>query len=53
MGVLHWCIELGWIDIIAEVNLLAWFQANPRQGHLEHMFHLFAYLKQYNCSFGV
>jgi hypothetical protein len=48
MGVLCWCIKLGWMDIIVEVNLLARFQACPREGHLEHMFHLFAYLKRYN-----
>jgi hypothetical protein len=48
MGVLPWCIELGRIDIIVEVNLLSWFQASPREGHLEQIFHLFAYLKQYN-----
>jgi hypothetical protein len=48
MGVLRWCIKLGRIDIIVEVNLLAHFQAWPREGHLEQMFHLFAYLKQNN-----
>jgi hypothetical protein len=50
MGVLRWIIELGRIDIIVEVGLLARFQANPRQGHLEQMFHVFAYLKKYNRS---
>jgi hypothetical protein len=35
MGVLHWCIELGRIHIIVEVNLLARFQACPREGHFE------------------
>jgi hypothetical protein len=50
MGVLRWIIELGQIDIVVKVNLLARFQANPREGHLEQMFHMFAYLKQYNQS---
>ena len=50
MGVLRWCIELGRVDIIVEVGLLARFQANPRVGHLEQMFHVFAYLKKYNRS---
>ena len=50
MGVLRWCIELGRIDIMVEVGLLARFQANPREGHLEQLFHLFAYLKKYNRS---
>jgi len=29
MGVLRWCIELGRVDIIVEVGLLARFQACP------------------------
>ena len=50
MGVLRWCIELGRIDIVVEVNMLARFQACPREGHLEQMFHMFGYLKRYNRS---
>jgi hypothetical protein len=50
MGFLRWCIKLGRINIIVEVNLLAPFQACPREGRLKQMFHLFAYLKQYNQS---
>jgi hypothetical protein len=50
MGILRWCIELGRIDIVVEVGLLARFQACPRQGHLEQLFHVFAYLKKYNLS---
>ena len=50
MGVLRWCIELGRIDIIVEAGLLSRFQACPREGHLEQMFHVFAYLKKYNRS---
>ena len=50
MGVLRWCIELGRIDIIVEVGLLARFQACPREGHLDQLFHVFAYLKKYNHS---
>jgi len=49
-GVLRWCIELGRIDIIVEVGLLARFQACPREGHLDQLFHIFAYLKRYNRS---
>lgn len=50
LGVLRWCIELGRIDIIVEVGLLSRFQASPREGHLEQLFHVFAYLKNYNRS---
>ena len=47
---MHWCIELGRIDIVVEVGLLARFQACPRKGHLEQLFHVFAYLKKYHRS---
>jgi len=50
MGVLRWCIELGCVDIIVEVGLLACFQACPCEGHLEQLFHVFAYLKKYDQS---
>ena len=45
IGVLRWMVELGRIDIITEVSLLASQLALPRQGHLEAIFHLFGYLK--------
>ena len=50
MGVLRWCIELGRIDIMVEVGLLARFQAAPRAGHLAQAFHVFAYLKHHKKS---
>jgi hypothetical protein len=46
IGVLHWCVELGGIDIITEVSTLSSHLALPRQGHLDALFHLFAYLKK-------
>jgi len=49
MGVLQWMIELGRIDMITEVNTMASYVAMPREGHLENIFHMFAYLKiKYN-----
>ena len=50
MGVLRWILELGRIDVMVETGLLARFQTNPRQGHLDQAFHLFAYLKKYGRS---
>ena len=42
-------IELGRIDINTEVSLLSYFLARPRRGHLEAVFHIFAYLdKKHN-----
>jgi len=50
MGVLRWCIELRHVDIIVKVGLLAHFQACPCEGHLEQLFHVFAYLNKYDHS---
>jgi hypothetical protein len=50
MGILRWAIELGRIDIMVEAGLLARFQAAPREGHLDQLFHIFAYLKKYDRS---
>ena len=46
IGVLHWCVELGRIDIITEVSLLSSHLALPQEGHLDAVFHLFAYLEK-------
>ena len=45
IGILRWMVELGRIDMITEVSLLASHIALPREGHLEAVFHIFAYLK--------
>jgi hypothetical protein len=50
IGVLRWICELGRIDIILEVSLMSRYLAAPRQGHLEQVFHIFAYLKRYDRS---
>jgi hypothetical protein len=44
VGVLHWMVELGRIDMITEVSLLASHMALPREGHLDAIFHLYGYL---------
>jgi Reverse transcriptase (RNA-dependent DNA polymerase) len=46
IGVLRWMVELGRIDIITEVSSLASCLALPRRGHLEALFHIYAYLKK-------
>ena len=50
IGVLRWMVELGRIDVLAEVSMLAAFSAAPRQGHLLAVLHLFAYLKKHTRS---
>ena len=47
IGVLRWLVELGRVDICTEVSMLAAFSANPRQGHLAAVIHLYAYLKKH------
>jgi hypothetical protein len=50
IGVLHWMVELGRVDIITEVSTLASHMVLPRDGHLEAVFHIFAYLKRKHNS---
>jgi hypothetical protein len=44
IGILRWCVELGHIEIITEVSMFSTYLFLPREGHLEAVFHLFAYL---------
>ena len=50
IGVLHWIVELGRVDICLEVSLMSSMLALPRRGHLDQLFHIFAYLKKYHNS---
>ena len=45
IGVLRWMVELGRVDIITEVSMLAAFSVAPRAGHLATVLHLYSYLK--------
>ena len=45
IGVLHWMLELGRVDIITEVSILAWQTAAPCMGHLDAALHVMSYLK--------
>ncbi len=46
IGILRWAIERGRLDIFVEVSQLSQHQALPRRGHLEALYHIFAYLKK-------
>ena len=51
IGVLRWMVELGRVDICVEVSLMASHMTLPREGHLEKLLHIFAYLKiHYNSE---
>ena len=48
VGVLKGIVELGRVDIVTEVSLLSSCLALPREGHLEAMLQVFAYLKTHH-----
>ena len=47
IGIARWAVEIGRIDIYHEISLLSQYQANPRIGHLEALYHVFAYMKKH------
>ena len=50
IGVLRWICKLGRLDIIMPLSLMPWYLAQAREGHLNQLFHIFAYLKTFNES---
>ena len=50
IGVLRWICELGQIDIMVAVSMLSRYVVSPCEGHLQQVFHLFAYLKHHKRS---
>ena len=50
IGILRWIVELGRVDIATEVSLLASPVALPRKGHLQTVFHIYAYQKKRHNS---
>jgi hypothetical protein len=50
IGILRWAVELGRIDIHVQVAMLSSFLAQPRVGHLDAVFRIFAYLKAHDRS---
>lgn len=45
IGILRWIVELGRADICVEASMMASCMALPRRGHLEALYHIFAYLR--------
>ena len=48
IGILRWIVELGQVDVCLEVAMMSSHLALPREGHLEQVLHIFAYLKKYH-----
>ena len=45
IGMLRWIVEMGHMDISMEVSALSSFVVMPREGHMQKVLHIFAYLK--------
>ena len=45
IGMLHWAVELGRVDVLLETALMSTLLALPQWGHLEQLYHIFGYLK--------
>jgi len=50
VGKLHWMVELGHVDMIVEVSILASHMAMPHEGHLLAAYHVFFYIKRHHNS---
>ena len=50
IGIIRWIVELGRVDITAEASMMASCMAMPRRGHLDQLFHMFAFLKNKHNS---
>ena len=50
IGILRWICELGRLDIIVPISLMSRYLAQAREGHLQQLYHVFAYLKTYASS---
>ena len=51
IGVLRWIVGLSHVNITMEVSAMVSMMTNPRMGHLQCLYHMFAFLKtKYNAS---
>ena len=48
IGILRWIVELGRVDVCLEVSMMSSHVAMPREGHLNQVLHIFAYLDKYH-----
>ena len=47
IGVLRWIMESGRFDITVEASMLSSHLVIPREGHMQEILHVFAYLKKH------
>ena len=46
IGILHWAVELGRVDILMQTSMMSTHLAMPRRQHLEQVHHIFGYLME-------
>jgi hypothetical protein len=46
VGILRWAVELGRVDILVEVSMMSSHLVQPRLGHLNAVYNIFAYLEK-------
>ena len=44
IGMLRWGTEIGRVDVLHEVSILSQYQASPREGHMEQLLRIWAFL---------
>ena len=47
IGILRWAVELRRFEIHVEVTKISSFNCNPRKGHTEAVYNIFAYLRKH------
>ena len=45
IGILRWLVELGRVDVCAEVSMMSAYNAMPREDHFHAVLHIFGYLQ--------
>lgn len=50
IGILRWICELGRLDIMVPVSMMSRYLVSAREGQLNQVFHIFAYLKEHERS---
>ena len=46
IGILRWMVEIGRVEIITEVSVMVSYMDMPREGKLEAVLHVLAFLRQ-------
>ena len=50
IGILRWMVEMGQFEITCEVSMMSIYASMPREGKLQQLYHILAYLKLHHNS---